>query len=150
MCRCSALAEHLHITATLDTNKHTGFRSFIDQVIDPTQDYAVYGDSATAHQVGAARGPLYVLVEADDSHALAGNFRTGVEGLDLMRYDRAVYGGLVHFERPWAEGWKTEARVFVSEDTSRAGSDVAMTSSAPPVAASTTSHRTRWWRGASG
>jgi len=115
----TVLAEHLRIEAHIDTNKHTRFRSFIDQVIDPLQDYAVYGDSARAEQVGRSRGPLYVLVEADDSHAVAGNFRTGIHGLELMRYDRAVYGGLVHFERPWAEGWTTEARVFGTEDVSR-------------------------------
>ena len=113
------LAEHLNITAQIDTNKHTTFRSFVDQVIDPLRDYAVYGDSAGVEQIGPARGPLYVLIEADASHALAGNFRTEITGMELLRYDRAVYGGVVHFERAWSEGWTSKARVFGTEDVGR-------------------------------
>ena len=115
----TSLAEHIRMTAVVDTDHHSSFRSWADQIIDPARDYAVYGDSAEVSQVGPARGPLYVLIEADDSHALAGNYRTGVEGLELARYDRAIYGGRVHFEHAWSEGFKTQARVFGSEDVSR-------------------------------
>ncbi|MGB0588772.1 MAG: hypothetical protein ACPGU1_03740 [Myxococcota bacterium] len=115
----TALAEHIRMTAIVDTNKHSTFRSFLDQVIDPARDYAVYGDSAQSSQLGAARGPLYVLIEADASHAMAGNFRTQVEGLQLLRYNRAVYGGRVHFEHAWREGWRSQAQVFGTEDVSR-------------------------------
>ena len=107
------------MTAVVDTNKHSAFRSFLDQVIDPTRDYAVYGDSAEVSQVGAARGPLYVLIEADASRVMAGNFRTQLKGLELLRYNRAVYGGLVHFEHAWQEGWRSQVRAFGTEDVSR-------------------------------
>ena len=115
----TSLAEHIRMVAVLDTNHHSRFRAWAEQVIDPARDYAVYGDSAELSQVGPARGPLYVLIEADASHALAGNFRTGVEGLELSRYERALYGGQVHFEHAFTEGFKTQARIFGSEDVSR-------------------------------
>ena len=115
----TALAEHLRITAHIDTAKRPGSESFAEQLIDPSRDYALFGDTASDTQGAPARGPVYVLVEADRSKLIAGDFRAGLEGLEILRYDRSLYGGLVHFEHAFAEGWDTTVRTFVSEDNSR-------------------------------
>ena len=119
--RGSALAKELFVTAHVDTAKREDdpFTAFYDQMVDPTRDYPVFGDTSSDGQGSAARGPLYVLVTADRSHVVIGNMRTDLEGIDLLRYDRALYGVLAHVEHAFQPGWDTRVRAFASDDTKR-------------------------------
>jgi len=110
------LAKDLFVTAHLDTAKKRDFTAFFDQVVDPARDYVIYGDAASDVQDAAARGPFYVLVEADRSKLELGSIRTDLEGIDVLRYDRTFYGGKLDVEHSFAEGWDTKLTGFVSED----------------------------------
>lgn len=112
----TSLAKDLFVTAHLDTAKQRDFTAFFDQVVDPARDYVVYGDAAADVQDATARGPFYVLVEADESTLTLGSIRTGIEGIELLRYDRTFYGGKLDFQHAFAEGWDTKVTGFVSED----------------------------------
>ncbi|TNF24150.1 MAG: hypothetical protein EP329_25585 [Deltaproteobacteria bacterium] len=112
----TALAKDLFVTAHLDTAKKRDFTAFFDQVVDPARDYVIYGDAASDVQDAAARGPFYVLVEADRSKLELGSIRTDIAGIDLLRYDRTFYGGKLDVQESFAEGWDTKLEAFVSED----------------------------------
>ena len=115
----TVLAEHLFFTAHLDSAKREPFHAFYEQVIDPAREYAVFADAAEEEQTARARGPLYVLVEADESRLLVGDERVGIEGIELVRYDRALYGAQLDFRRAFAPGWDTRVKAFVSDDIRR-------------------------------
>jgi uncharacterized repeat protein (TIGR01451 family) len=110
-----ALFRHYDITAHLDTAKQAAFQEFFQETIDPNRDYAVYGDSAQEVRDAKARGKLYVLVEADDSRALVGNFKTDLgpaaSAGPLFRYDRTVYGAEVDFKKTFGPV-KQEVKAF--------------------------------------
>lgn len=112
----TALARDLFITAHVDTTKQREFEAFYDQVIDPARDYTIFGDAAEDVQDAAARGPFYLLVEADKSKLELGNIRTGFRGVHLLRYDRALYGAQLDVDHAFAEGFDTRVKAFVSED----------------------------------
>ncbi|MEE2779731.1 MAG: hypothetical protein VYE15_04345 [Myxococcota bacterium] len=121
-----ALAEHVKMRAHMDTarmaeywsgDRAGRFEAFHEQLIDPGRDYAVFGDASDDEQGMSSRGGLYVLLEADGSSATIGAMRTGIDGLELLRYDRALWGALVQLNRTFlADQGPTEARVFASED----------------------------------
>ncbi len=112
----SALAEELFVTAHLDTARRRGFTPFYEQVIDPARDYAVFGDASADIQDAQARGPLYVLVEADRSRLKVGNFRTDLQGIELLRYQRTFYGVEVDLNHAVAEGFDTRLQGFATDD----------------------------------
>ena len=117
------------ITAHVDTARRAGFEEFFQSTLDPTRDYAVYGDSATEVRDANARGKLYVLVQADDSHAIVGNFKTDLRsGGELFRYDRTVYGAAVDFKKTFASTGdvhlRQEAKAFASTGDGRLARDV--------------------------
>ncbi|MCC6998242.1 MAG: DUF11 domain-containing protein [Deltaproteobacteria bacterium] len=99
-----ALFKQYFITAHLDTAKRARFEEMYDELIDANRQYAIYGDSAQEVRDAQARGKLYLLVEADDSKALVGNFRTSIEGLELIKFDRAVYGASIDLKKSLLKG----------------------------------------------
>jgi uncharacterized repeat protein (TIGR01451 family) len=61
--------------------------------LDPVRYYPVYGD-AGATVAGAERtGRLFVAVKLGQSEIVLGNFMTGLNGVELGRYSRALSGG---------------------------------------------------------
>lgn len=105
------LFKKYEITAHLDTAKKQEFQAYFKQVIDPNRYYPVYGDSAQEVMDVNSRGPLYVLVKADRSLIQVGNFRTQLRGLELLNYDRSLYGAQVSLDLS-QEGWRHQAQVF--------------------------------------
>lgn len=92
------LFKKYEVTAHLDTARRREFESYFRQVIDPERFYPVYGDSAAEVKEANSRGPLYVMVQADRSRLTVGNFRSAIKGIELMNYDRSLYGAAVHLD----------------------------------------------------
>ncbi len=115
----TVLAEDLFLTAHVDSAKREPFHAFYEQVIDPAREYTVFGDTADDQPAARARGPFYVLVEADGSRLQLANERVDIQGVELLRYDRALYGALLDFDRAFAPGWDTRVKAFVSDDVMR-------------------------------
>jgi len=113
------LVKDLFVTAHVDTTRDHDFAPFFDQVIDPTRDYLVYGDATDDLRDANARGPFYLLVEADRSKLLYGSFRTDVRGIHLLRYDRTFDGGKLDLDHTFEEGWRTRVKGYVSDDNRR-------------------------------
>ncbi len=105
--------DNLRFTAHLDTAKDPATADFATNLIDPTRFYPVYGDASVQVQDAQARGKLYVLVEADQGKLQLGNFRATVQGLELLRYDRALYGAKVE-AKLGAAGSETKASIFAA------------------------------------
>ena len=84
--------KRIEVTAHLDTARRQALTEYFQQTIDPERFYPVYGDSAREVNDVNTRGPLYVLVKADRSALTVGNFRTLIRGVELLNYDRTLYG----------------------------------------------------------
>lgn len=111
------LFRHISYTGHVDTAKQSELEAFYEQVVDPNRYYPVYGDSAEEVRDAKSRGKVYVLVEADESRLRVGNFRSGIKGIELLSFDRAVYGAEVDFKKGWdKDRVRAEARGFASKD----------------------------------
>ena len=104
----------LQFTAHVDTAKNPLLQDFASNLLDPTRFYPVYGDASTAVQDVNSRGKLYVLVEADRFKAMFGNFRSGIKGIELVRYERALYGAEIDVRRTLGQGFDTRVHGFVA------------------------------------
>ncbi|MCB9642977.1 MAG: DUF11 domain-containing protein [Myxococcales bacterium] len=123
----SAVFKNIKYTAYVETPKRREVLEFYQQLIDPDRYYPVYGDSGKQVQDVQTRGwgfkvgdqayrmPLYVMVQADRSRLVAGNFRTKLRGIEIIRYDRTVHGVDIDFRKRFAKHFDTRARVFVSD-----------------------------------
>ena len=67
--------------------------------LDPDRFYTVYGDASQATQAAQSRARLFVRVQLDRSELLFGNLQTGLTGVEMGRYSRAVTGGRLEFVR---------------------------------------------------
>ncbi|HEY3356951.1 MAG TPA: SdrD B-like domain-containing protein [Polyangia bacterium] len=61
--------------------------------LDPDRFYPVYGDASATVQGAERRGRLFVAVRVGASELRLGNFMTGLTGVELGRYSRALSGG---------------------------------------------------------
>lgn len=96
----SGFVDKLKLTANVDTARRHEDGGFRD-LYDPTRYYPIFGDGSTLVQEAPARGPVFARVDADDSHAMFGEFQTKLGASDLLRYDRTLYGGDLLFKRDW-------------------------------------------------
>jgi len=110
------LFDQYRITAHLDTSKGDA-EDFFGQVVDPERYYPVYGDSAEEIQDVQARRKLYVLIEADESRLMVGNFHTNISGLEVLRYDRTFYGGQLSLKKKLGGGFDTEVKAHLADGT---------------------------------
>ncbi len=67
--------------------------------LDPDRFYTVYGDASQTTAAAQSRARLYVRVQIDRSELLFGNLQTGLTGVEMGRYSRAVTGGRIEFVR---------------------------------------------------
>ncbi|MEK6609281.1 MAG: hypothetical protein AABZ30_16620, partial [Myxococcota bacterium] len=112
------------VTTHFDSGKRREMEEFFELVVDPNRYYPIYGDSADEIHDVDARGKLYVLVEADESKLLVGNFRSDLRGVELFRYDRTFYGAQVDFKKKlFGERLGQELKAFVSDDSARLAHD---------------------------
>jgi len=67
--------------------------------LDPDRFYTVYGDSSQVTANAQSNARLFVRIAIDRSELMFGNFQTGLTGVEMGRYSRAVTGGRVNFVR---------------------------------------------------
>ncbi len=60
--------------------------------LDPDDYYPVYGDDSTLIEDAPTSGRFYVRIARGNSHVMWGNFKTRIDGVELARYERALYG----------------------------------------------------------
>lgn len=60
--------------------------------LDPDDYYAVYGDNSVTEEDAPTSGRFYVKIERGNSHVMWGNFKTRIDGVELARYERGLYG----------------------------------------------------------
>src|SRR5262249_55627274 len=108
------IAKYLNITAQADSAKQSELEDFLSQVVDPNRLYPVYGDSSLEVQDVRARNKFYLLIESDDKkeRLMVGNFRSQLKGIELLNYDRALYGGELDFQRKLTEKTETTVKGF--------------------------------------
>ncbi|MCA9540665.1 MAG: hypothetical protein KC620_17320, partial [Myxococcales bacterium] len=82
----------------LDTTRRAELEADFRQLIDPETFYPVYGDAADVQHPINTRGPLYVMLRADENTARVGNFKTALQGVELFRYDRSLYGAAAEID----------------------------------------------------
>jgi uncharacterized repeat protein (TIGR01451 family) len=113
--------DELAATAHVDTGRRREYEGFAREVIQPERWYPVFGDSSEQVSDVNARGKVYVLLTADESSATFGNFATDMQGVELFRYDRNLYGGQVVFDDVIAENYRTELRAHVADEDASVG-----------------------------
>ncbi len=104
----------LSFTAHVDTAKDPNLQDFATNLIDPTKFYPVYGDASAPTQDVKARGQLYILVEAERTKFLIGNFAARLQGIELLRYDRTLYGAWLEFSRKYGD-FDTTVKGFAAQ-----------------------------------
>ncbi len=67
--------------------------------LDPDRFYPVYGDASQTTQAAQSNARLYVRIQIDRSQLVFGNVQTGLTGVEMGRYSRAVTGGRIEFVR---------------------------------------------------
>lgn len=103
----------VRLSAHLDTGKAAD-ADLVKQLIDPERYYPVYGDAATEVQDVSSRSKIYVLVEADRSRAIVGNFSTKLDGLELFRFQRSYFGAAVDLDHEFVAGSRSQAHALVA------------------------------------
>ncbi len=101
-------------TAHVDTARREEFETYFRQLVDPERFYPVYGDSAEEVNDVNTRGPLYVAIKADKSTLTVGNFKSEIRGIELLAYDRALYGAGLHLDVESGD-FHHEVRGFASD-----------------------------------
>ena len=66
--------------------------------LDPDDYYPVYGDDSTTVEDAPTSGKFYVRLERGKSHVMWGNFKTRINGTELARYERGLYGAHARIE----------------------------------------------------
>ncbi|MCC6809143.1 MAG: hypothetical protein IT381_17070 [Deltaproteobacteria bacterium] len=89
--------------------------TFWRNVVEPDKFYPIYGDASEEVQDAQSGKKLYVLVEADASKLEAGNIVTQVKGVELFRYDRAIFGARVAWDRGFSKYDHTKLDAFVGQ-----------------------------------
>lgn len=60
--------------------------------LDPDDYYPVYGDDSTTVEDAPTAGKFYVRIERGKSHVMWGNYKTRINGTELARFERGLYG----------------------------------------------------------
>jgi len=66
--------------------------------LDPDDFYPVYGDDSTTVEDAPTSGKFYVRLERGKSQVVWGNFKTNIQGTELTRFERALYGAHARLE----------------------------------------------------
>ena len=114
------------ITAALDTDEEDLDTLFSNmdkkdprqllRRLDPDDYYPVYGDDSLIKEDAPTSGKFYVRVDRGRSHVMWGNFKTRVEGIELARYERGLYGAKANLETETATVYGDPASVPIRED----------------------------------
>lgn len=101
-------------TAYVDTAQPQT-QTFWRNVVEPDKFYPIYGDASEEVQDAQSGRKLYVRVEADQSKLEAGNIMTGMKGVELFRYDRAIFGAKLNWDRGFSKYDHTKLDAFVGQ-----------------------------------
>jgi hypothetical protein len=119
-----ALDDDYLLTFSYDSDKPTRGRLFRD--IQPEQFYPIYGDASTKGFDAQSAQPLYLRVDKDKSHFVAGDIATDVnpsEARNLGRYSRSLTGVRQHYENERvvvnAFGARDNAKQIIDEQPGR-------------------------------
>ncbi|GAB4289410.1 MAG: hypothetical protein Kow0090_02120 [Myxococcota bacterium] len=113
--KSETLFERYGLTAHIDSAKQRE-ENFFDQRIDPDKYYPTYGDSAQEVKDVNAKDKLYLLITADNSKLLVGNYQTSeMKGPEFFKLNRTYYGALLDFNETVAENFKTRAQSFATQ-----------------------------------
>jgi len=66
--------------------------------LDPDDFYPVYGDDSTTVEDAPTSGKFYVRLERGKSQVVWGNFKTNIQGTELTRFERGLYGAHANLE----------------------------------------------------
>ncbi len=90
------------ITAALDTREEDLDQLFSNmdkkdprhllRRLDPDDYYPVYGDDSVLKEDAPTSGKFYIRVDRGRSHVMWGNFKTRIDGIELARFERGLYG----------------------------------------------------------
>lgn len=90
------------ITAAMDTREDELDQLFTNldgkdprqllRKLDPDDYYPVYGDDSTTVEDAPTSGKFYLRIDQGRSHVMWGNFKTRIDGVELARYERGLYG----------------------------------------------------------
>jgi hypothetical protein len=84
------------VTASIDTERKKGE---LYKKLDPEHSYAIYGDESNVTDLSLATdGPIYLMIEKDESFAKWGKLSTAFEGATLSAYNKTFQGGQWHYE----------------------------------------------------
>ena len=84
------------LTVNIDTDRDT---EEMYRLLGNGASYAIYGDqSSVGDLAGEANGPLYVLIEKDESWAKWGRVNPDFNRTQLTRFQRSVVGAQMHYE----------------------------------------------------
>lgn len=103
------------ITAALDTREDELDRLFTNlggrdprqllRQLDPDDFYPVYGDDSTTVDDAPTSGKMYVRVDHGRSHVMWGNFKARIDGAELTRFERGLYGANADLKTDAATGF---------------------------------------------
>jgi hypothetical protein len=100
------------VTVHLDTEKKSEIEQRLDQIIDPNKFYPVLGDSSFERKDVESQRQFYVLIDADESTFQVGDFHPDIKGIDLIRYDRHLWGFITRLKLKFKEGYDTKVEAF--------------------------------------
>lgn len=66
--------------------------------LDPDDFFPVFGDDSTTIEDAPTSGRFYVRLDRGKSSVLWGNFKTRIDGTELARFERGLYGAKAHIE----------------------------------------------------
>lgn len=110
------------LTMQMDTGEGPIDKIFTDMdrkvfdKIDPDKYYPIYGDDSTTVNDADSLGKIFVRLEWDKSRVLLGNYQVSMNGAELARYNRSLYGLDMRFYRMVSSGADQEgAELFWAE-----------------------------------
>ncbi|MCU0790346.1 MAG: TonB-dependent receptor, partial [Nitratireductor sp.] len=103
------------ITAAMDTrdqdidsvftNLGASDPSSVLRRLDPDDFYPVYGDDSLTAEDAPTKGKFYLRIENGGNRAIWGNFKTRIDGVELARYERGLYGGSIELQSKETTPW---------------------------------------------
>ncbi|MCK5690774.1 hypothetical protein KAI87_15950, partial [Myxococcota bacterium] len=105
--------EDIRVTAHVDTGKEED-ADLVRHLIDPERYYPVYGDTSKEVQDVSSREKIYVMIEADKSKAVVGNFKTAIDGVELYRYQRTLFGASLDIDHEFIDEQRSQIKLFAA------------------------------------
>ncbi|HEY5647557.1 MAG TPA: hypothetical protein VIS76_16515, partial [Pseudomonadales bacterium] len=92
--------------------------------LDTDHYYPTYGDDSTTTLDTNTQGAVYARIESNRSHALWGNYSTGLTGTEFAQYNRSLYGAFGEYQSKsltWEGDSRFQLKVFGSEAETASG-----------------------------